>query len=164
MEHILEEFELEKDYKLNQISFGQKKKFLNAFALATNCKLLLLDEPTNGLDIPSKSIFRKVLVNSIEDDQLVIISTHQVKDIESVIDKIIIIDEGKIVFQNDSFTIPEKLQFKTFVSISDSHEVLYYEKCPGGYKVILPASVGEETDVDIELLFNAVINKTTLTI
>ncbi|HQF49000.1 MAG TPA: ABC transporter ATP-binding protein, partial [Flavobacterium alvei] len=97
MNNILKEFELDAKKNLNKLSHGQRKKFLIAFALATNCSLLILDEPTNGLDIPSKSLFRKILVSSVSDEQLVLISTHQVKDIETIIDKIVVLDEGKIV-------------------------------------------------------------------
>ena len=91
MNNILQEFELDAKKNLNKLSHGQRKKFLIAFALSTNCSLLILDEPTNGLDIPSKSLFRKVLVSSVTDEQLVLISTHQVKDIETIIDKLSII-------------------------------------------------------------------------
>lgn len=164
MERILKEFELKATDKLNEISHGQQKKFMIAFALATNSKLLLLDEPTNGLDIPSKSIFRKVLVNSVNEDQLVIISTHQVKDIETIIDNIVILEEGKVVFEKDIYSITEKLEFQKISSISDKSEVLYAEKCPGGYKAIVPATTTSETELDIELLFNAICNNTKLKI
>ena len=86
---LISKFEIDVYSKLQKLSHGQQKKAIMAFALSTNCKILLLDEPTNGLDIPSKSIFRKLLVSSIEDDQLVIVSTHQVKDIDTIIDKIV---------------------------------------------------------------------------
>ena len=164
MHSILEEFELKGTDKLNEISHGQQKKFIIAFALATNSKLLLLDEPTNGLDIPSKSVFRKVLINSINEDQLVIISTHQVKDIETIIDEIVILDEGKVVFEKDIYSITKKLEFQKVQSISDNPAILYAEKCPGGYKAIYPAKETNETDVDIELLFNAICNKSNITI
>lgn len=160
MDRILNEFELLEGDKLNGMSHGQQKKFVIAFALSSNCKLLLLDEPTNGLDIPSKSVFRKVLVNSVENDQLVIISTHQVKDIEKIIDKIVVLENGKIVFNEDTFTISEKLKFLKIQNISDENKVLYSEKCPDGYHAILPVENKlEETEIDIELLFNAICNK-----
>jgi ABC-2 type transport system ATP-binding protein len=158
MYKILEEFEIELHQNLKSISFGQQKKFVIAFALSTNCKVLLLDEPTNGLDIPSKKVFRKVLVDSIEDNQLVIISTHQVKDVETLIDKIVHIDKGRIVFEKDVFKITEKFQFKTVNSISGLSDIKYSEKCPGGYRVIMPVIENEETELDIELLFNAISN------
>lgn len=164
MNTILEEFEIKWTDKLHKISHGQQKKFIIAFALATNCKILLLDEPTNGLDIPSKSIFRKVLVSSIEMDQLVIISTHQVKDVATIIDKIVILEEGKIVFEKGILKISEKLQFKKLASVSSFPYLIYKEKCPEGYNVILPVTDNEETEIDIELLFNAIINNTTIKI
>lgn len=160
MKQILKEFELLGTQKLDSISHGQQKKFVIAFALSTNCKLLLLDEPTNGLDIPSKSVFRKVLISSVEENQLVLISTHQVKDIETVIDKIVIIEEGNLVFEKDTHTVTEKLQFRKLENLSDSKEIIYSEKCPGGYNAILPMTDNEETEIDIELLFNAISKKT----
>jgi ABC-2 type transport system ATP-binding protein len=157
MSKILENFELDETQKLQKLSHGQQKKFTIAFALATNCRLLLLDEPTNGLDIHSKSVFRKVLINAVDENQLVVISTHQVKDIESVIDKIVIIDKGEIIFENEMIPIVEKLQFKRVVSI-ENKDVFYSEKSVGGYDVIMPADNGEETLIDIELLFKAVLD------
>jgi len=162
MNRILQEFELDAKKNLNGLSHGQRKKFLIAFALSTNCGLLVLDEPTNGLDIPSKSLFRKVLVSSVTEEQLVLISTHQVKDIENVIDTILVIDGGKIVYNESVFEISQQLQFKTVPSLSDIETTIYHEKSLGGYRVIMESNEFEETDIDIELLFNAIINKVTL--
>ena len=162
MNNILQEFELDFKKNLNKLSHGQRKKFLIAFALATNCSLLILDEPTNGLDIPSKSLFRKILVSSVTDEQLVIISTHQVKDIETIIDTIVVLDEGKMVFNETVFEISQQLQFKTVASLIGIENIIYQEKCLGGYRIIEPANKLEETEIDIELLFNAITNKVTL--
>lgn len=162
MEKILREFELDPKKNINRMSHGQRKKFLIAFALATNCRLLILDEPTNGLDIPSKSLFRKILVSSVTEEQLVLISTHQVKDIETIIDNIVMLDEGEIVFNEDLFTIGQKWQFKSVASLSGISDPIYHEKCPGGYRVICAAGREDETEVDIELLFNAIVNKANL--
>ncbi len=162
MNHILKEFELDKQKNLNKLSHGQRKKFLIAFALSTNCCLLILDEPTNGLDIPSKSLFRKILVSSVSDEQLVLISTHQVKDIETIIDTIVVLDDGKIVFNETVADISQQWQFKTVSSFSEIESAVYQEKCLGGHRIIQPANTMEETEIDIELLFNAIINKITL--
>ncbi len=156
MGRILVEFELDGKSNLQKLSHGQKKKFLIAFALATRCRLLVLDEPTNGLDIPSKSLFRKILAGSLDENQLVVISTHQVKDVENLIDKIIILDNGKVIFQK---TIEEISQKVSFIS-GNSPEVsglIYSEAIPGGYRLMVPGGE-EETSVDIELLFNAITN------
>ncbi len=162
MQNILEEFELKDTDKLQQISFGQKKKFMIAFALSTNCKYLFLDEPTNGLDIPSKSVFRKVLVNSVDENQLVIISTHQVKDIENLIDDIVILNDGKIALHKDINSISEKIQFKSVANTTNFDDIIYKEKSVEGYKVMLPLKNNTETKIDLELLFNAVVSNTEL--
>ena len=162
MNNILQEFELDFKKNLNKLSHGQRKKFLIAFALATNCSLLILDEPTNGLDIPSKSLFRKILVSSVTDEQLVIISTHQVKDIETIIDTIVVLDEGKMVFNETVLDISQQWQFKTVAGLARIENQIYQEKCLGGYRIIEPANKLEETEIDIELLFNAITNKVTL--
>ena len=162
MNHILQEFELDPKKNLNSLSHGQRKKFLIAFTLSTNCSLLILDEPTNGLDIPSKSLFRKILVSSVSEEQLVLISTHQVKDIETIIDTIVVLDQGKIVYNETVLNISQQWQFKTVSSLSGLEKPVYEEKCLGGHRVILPANSDEETEIDIELLFNAIIHKVTL--
>jgi ABC-2 type transport system ATP-binding protein len=156
---IFEEFELDKSSNLNRLSHGQRKKFLIAFALASNCKVLVFDEPTNGLDIPSKSQFRKILVSSVSDEQLVLISTHQVKDIDTIIDKVVVIENGRIIYQENTDDITQKLYFDTVTSYGEAENALYHERCPMGYRVILPVVDESESSIDLELLFNAIINK-----
>jgi ABC-2 type transport system ATP-binding protein len=154
MARLLEAFELSAEASLDRISYGQKKKFLISFALATRCRLLLLDEPTNGLDIPSKAIFRKVMAGALGEGQLVLISTHQVKDVETLIDRIIILDGGKVILEKDMLQISSELQFSNSHTL-EGEDVLYSEMIPGGYKIITPQRNGNSS-VDIELLFNAV--------
>ncbi|MEM9329166.1 MAG: ABC transporter ATP-binding protein [Bacteroidota bacterium] len=154
LDQLLVDFELPAEANLQKLSYGQKKKFIISFALASKCRLLILDEPTNGLDIPSKAIFRKVMAGSLDEDQLVIISTHQVKDVENLIDRILILEEGQFVLQKDLLDLSSKLHFSRSAT-GDGEEVLYSEMVPGGYKVITPQHNGGSS-VDIELLFNAV--------
>ena len=156
---ICEEFELQLTSNLNKLSHGQRKKFLIAFALSTNCRMLVFDEPTNGLDIPSKSQFRKILVSSVTEEQLVIISTHQVKDIDTVIDKVVVIENGKMIYQENIEEITQKLYFDLVPSLTGVENVLYNEQCPLGQKIIVPATDDNESNIDLELLFNAIINK-----
>ncbi len=153
---LLKEFQLEPQQKLHQLSFGQKKKFLLAFGLATSARLLLMDEPTNGLDIPSKSQFRKVIAASVDEEQCVMISTHQVRDLQNLIDPIIIIDEGKIIFNEDIATIASVLHFETVLDIKENMQPLYYEEGIGGYAAITPNAQDKDSRLDIELLFNGV--------
>ena len=154
LQKLLSDFELPETKSLQKLSYGQKKKFLISFALSTKCKLLVLDEPTNGLDIPSKAVFRKVLAGSLSEEQLVIISTHQVKDVENLIDRILMLENGQFVMQKDLYEIASRLNF-TNSATGKGSEVLYSEMVPGGYKIITP-QVNGDSSVDLELLFNAI--------
>ncbi|OFX89962.1 MAG: ABC transporter ATP-binding protein [Bacteroidetes bacterium GWF2_33_16] len=156
MDEILVEFELQTDEKLNALSFGQKKKFLLAFALSTNCKLLLLDEPTNGLDIPSKSKFRKIIARYINDDRSFVISTHQVRDLDNILDSVIIIEKGEVVFDKTIDEIQSKLIFRKVQHLDDNLEVLYSDKELGGYNIVTKNTDAEETKIDLEMLYNAI--------
>ena len=97
LEACLKDFELSTDVKLNALSMGQKKKVFMSFALAAGTRLLLMDEPTNGLDIPSKSQFRKVVAQYMTEERTLIISTHQVHDVESLLDHILILSQQKLL-------------------------------------------------------------------
>lgn len=154
----LQEFELEKKNNLNKLSYGQKKKTLLSFGLATNSSLMILDEPTNGLDIPSKSIFRKLLAGSVTDDKCYIISTHQVRDMINLIDPVIILENGKIIFNATIEEITSKLHFGMHFQESAVADALYAERTPGGYLAVTPNVTGEETEVDLEVLFNAIVS------
>ena len=156
---ILAEFVVDPKKKLPELSYGQRKKFLIAFALASNAKLLLMDEPTNGLDIPSKSQFRKIMAASDLTDRCVVISTHQVRDLDALIDHVTVLNNGKIIFQRDIESISNTLGFEK-IADDDNRFTLYSEDIFGGKAAIMPKSlIKKETQIDLELLFNAVINE-----
>ena len=152
------EFELDEGTRLNSMSYGQMKKFLIAFGLATDCRLLILDEPTNGLDIPSKSQFRKLLAATLSEERTFLISTHQVRDMQNLIDPIIILDEGKIIFQADSIDVSRCLSVN-HQQQEPGNEALYWESVPTGYMVVQENKNGAEAQIDLELLFNTVITQ-----
>lgn len=157
---LLEEFKLDPDKKLTKLSYGQKKKVILSFGLATNSRLLILDEPTNGLDIPSKTQLRKILAGAISEDRTFIISTHQVRDLANLMDPIIVINDGKIIFQESLESINEKIQFQLVYTEPGPKDAIYAERVPGGFMTINPQNGEGEEEVDIEVLFNAVIQKT----
>ena len=157
-DEYINEFKLPRDQKLNALSYGQKKNFLLSFGLATDCKLLILDEPTNGLDIPSKSQFRKIVANAIHEDRSFIISTHQVRDMENLIDPIIILDEGKIVFFENYERISKKLSITRQAELPDNNTLVYAESYLGAYTVVTENTNMEETSMNLEILFNAVVS------
>ena len=156
LEACLKDFELSTDIKLNALSMGQKKKVFMAFALATNTKVLLMDEPTNGLDIPSKSQFRKVVAQYMTDDRTLIISTHQVHDVESLLDHILILNQQKLLLDASVADITEKYTFE-YRTPDQMEDALYAEPSLQGNAVIAPRKEGSaETQLNLELLFNAV--------
>ena len=158
-DRCLREFEIPSNRKLSKMSYGQKKKFLIAFGLSSNAQLLLLDEPTNGLDIPSKSQFRKLVAASWSEKQCVIISTHQVRDVEKLIDPILILDTGKIIFKHSLEEINRALKFSVYTHEEPKDGVLYSEKGLGGWAVMEQGPDETGGAVDLELLFNGVLSE-----
>ena len=155
-EEYINEFKISEKQKLSAMSYGQKKKFLLSFGLATDCKLLILDEPTNGLDIPSKSQFRKVVANAIHEDRSFIISTHQARDMENLIDPIIILDEGKVIFFQDYEQISKKIAITRQTELPNNGSLVYSESFLGGYTVVKENTGPEETNLNLEILFKAI--------
>ncbi|MBR3480641.1 MAG: ABC transporter ATP-binding protein [Prevotella sp.] len=159
LEACLRDFELDTDLQLQSLSMGQKKKVFMSFALATNTKLLLMDEPTNGLDIPSKSQFRKTVAQNMNDDQTIIISTHQVHDVEALLDHILMLNQRELLLNASVQEITEKYVFE-YRQPNDMEGVLYAEPTLQGNAVMARRQEGQaETQVNLELLFNAVANK-----
>ncbi|MFA5669093.1 MAG: ABC transporter ATP-binding protein [Balneolaceae bacterium] len=161
LHEILTIFEVDFSKKLSELSYGQRKKFLIAFSIASNARMLFFDEPTNGLDIPSKSQFRKVIASLDLEDRSILISTHQVRDLGMMLDHIIVIKEGTIVFNQSVEKVTQNLKFKK-IEGEHSDEYIYGERTLGGVNAILPATNGDnsELDLDMELLFNGIIQKT----
>ena len=151
------EFEIPVTKRLSAFSYGQKKKILLAFGLSTGCSLILLDEPTNGLDIPSKGQFRRLIASALTEDQTFLISTHQVRDMANLIDPIIILDNGSILFNRSLEQVQE--QVSIHVQREKPTDALYSEKGLGGYSVINRRSESIDSEIDLELLFNAVVEK-----
>lgn len=156
--NYLEEFDIPQGNKITDLSYGQKKKVLISFGLATNTKHLIMDEPTNGLDIPSKSQFRKVVSSALDPHRVILISTHQVRDLDNLIDSIIILDDSKILVHHSLDEISEKLRFTTLVTAEDDNRILYSEPSLKGYTVVMENLEQEDSRVDLERLFNAVMN------
>jgi len=156
-DRYIQEFEIPRDNSFQKMSYGQKKKVLISFGLASNAAVMLMDEPTNGLDIMSKSQFRKVMAGSLDENKCIIISTHQVKDLENLIDRITIIDEGRILFDQTIEDITRKLSFRISFDSEEVQQALYSEASLRGSAVISANTEGEESKLDLELLYKAII-------
>ena len=153
----LRDFDMNEDIHLGELSMGQKKKTFMCFALATNTSLLLMDEPTNGLDIPSKSQFRKVIASGMTDEKAVIISTHQVRDIDSLLDHVLIMDGTNLLLDASVSTICEKFCFAELGMNEPTDGALYVQPSVQGNSVILPNEYGGESKMNLEILFNAML-------
>ena len=155
-ESFLNEFQLDQSQKLTEMSYGQKKKILISFGLATNAAVTLLDEPTNGLDIPSKTKFRQMIASASDENKCIIISTHQVRDLESLIDPIIILDRNQVILNNSVEEISQKLYFGSSDTVPEN--ALYVENKMNGYAFVVPNNTGKESTINLEFLFNAAVH------
>jgi ABC-2 type transport system ATP-binding protein len=154
----LREFEMDNMLGfIDKFSHGQKKKVMIAFALATNVPLLIMDEPTNGLDIPSKSIFRKIMAAYADEQKTVLISTHQVRDLHSLIDAVSILDNGRMILNASTDVITNKLLFDVNDEKSKEGKLYYTEETPRGNYQVKENTDHIESPLDLELLFNAAV-------
>ena len=156
MQRYLDIFEMgdDMDVKLHSLSMGQKKKVFMAFAFAASTHVLIMDEPTNGLDIPSKSQFRKLVTTGMTDDKLMLISTHQVRDISDILDHVTIIDQSRVLLNTSFADVMNKVAFRP---LREGDQPLFVLQSPYGPLGAVPAEEGEETKVDLEMLFNATL-------
>ncbi|WP_320128189.1 ATP-binding cassette domain-containing protein [uncultured Sphaerochaeta sp.] len=156
-------FELDVDQNINELSFGQKKKLLLSFGLASNTALLILDEPTNGLDIPSKKQFRQIVASAMTENRTFIISTHQVRDMENLIDPLVVLHDGIVIFNDFVETVTDTYTLHLSQTEPKPGEALYFEKTLGGW-IVMQKRTDEDTSqtpIDLETLFNAIIENPT---
>ena len=153
-ETILKEFEVDPAQRMDAMSAGQLKKAWISFALACNAKYYYLDEPTNGLDIPSKAQFRKAVTKYTSEESAIVISTHQVRDLENIIDPIILLDYREVLVNASMEEISRKLFFDYGAELHPG--ALYIEQTPGGCIQVYPNVTGQESKVNVEAFFNAV--------
>ena len=108
---------------------------LLAFGLASQARLVLLDEPTNGLDIPSKSLLRRVITEALTPDRLFVISTHQVRDLGPLMDPIVILNKGRVLLNRTLAEIGAQLHMTQQSSppAKDAPNLLFSEPTVGGF-------------------------------
>lgn len=153
---ICERFDVETKSKFTRLSYGQQKKAVIALAMSLNTKILLMDEPSNGLDIPSKINLRRIISENATDEQIIIISTHQVRDLENLIDPIIILDKDGVILNSSLYEISQKLKFSIEPAKVDG--ALYCEPALNGFSAVTINKDNSETQVDLEALFNCALS------
>ena len=130
-----------------------------AFALACNTDLLLLDEPTNGLDIPSKAQFRRLIASVISENRIILISTHQTRDLENLIDNVMILDNGNLMLNASVADICRTLSFRIVPTLPKDQKILFSEPALGGVAIVTENGGEEEDQMNLEHLFNAVMHQ-----
>lgn len=156
-EQNLQDLSVDGDQKLTAISFGQQKKAMLAYALALHTRLIILDEPTNGLDITARQNLKRIISRSIDEDNTLLISTHQTHDIENLLEHLIILGKGEILVNSSLDDISARLLFAHTHQLPE--DSIYSEQDLSGYFSILPNEDEEENTPDIELLYKAVMQQ-----
>lgn len=147
--------EVDPEVRLDALSMGQKKRAFLAFALSCNTALLIMDEPTNGLDIPSKAAFRRLISGYADEERTVLISTHQVRDVDSLIDSVIVLDRQGVLLNETVERIAARL---CFGPVDRDDNPLYAEEAVQGFTGVTENVTEAESRVDLELLFNATVH------
>ncbi len=150
-------FEMDFDIHLKALSMGQKKKVFMSFALAANTSILLMDEPTNGLDIPAKSQFRKLIASGMNEDRLILISSHQVRDIDKILDHVLIMDKNRLLLDASVIDICDNLLFMESEDPSLKEEAIYHSPSVKGNYLLLENNSQQDSEINLELLFNATL-------
>lgn len=151
-------FAIDARQPLRALSFGQKKKVLISFGIASGVELLLLDEPTDGLDIPSKDNFRKILSGLVDETRMVLITTHHINDVASLLDHIVVFDQQQLLLNAPVNELSARMRSVSSTTLADA-AVLYSERIAGGYSSLLVNAPGEEGTLDLELLFKALYHR-----
>lgn len=130
-----------------------------SFALATHTSILLMDEPTNGLDIPGKSQFRKFIAAGMDDEHTIVISTHQVRDVDKVLDHILIMDKSRILLNKSVNEITYNICFSESNDQKVPEDTIYSMPSMKGNYLVSPNTYHEDTELNLELLFNATLSE-----
>lgn len=158
MQQYLQGFDLPGDLDMGALSMGQKKKVYMCIALAANTPVLVMDEPTNGLDIPSKAQFRRVVGRCMKQDRIIIISTHQVRDVEQVLDRLLVVERNRVLLNATMAQVQQRLAFSYVPFSQVPEDAVYTEDGPqGGVNVITPKTSPDDAPVNLELLFDALL-------
>lgn len=156
MEMSLKEFDMFEPRRLDSLSMGQKKKILLSFAFACNTPIVLLDEPTNGLDIPGKAAFRRLVARLATDDRLFLISTHQVRDLDTILDRVLIMNERRFLLNETIASLQENFRFISGASEAPA-DAIYALPSLSGVDYMAANEDASDTDVNLELLFEATL-------
>ncbi len=154
-QRVVDSFALSLDSPLNNGSTGERKKFYIAFGFATRCRCLFFDEPLAGLDIPSKSVFRDLLVDQIDEDRVILLSTHEPRELPSLLDAVCFLSKSHAVYTELAGLDAPVAQVVTSEKVPDA---IFTESHPHGFLSLIPRRVDNGHELDTEFLFRAFLN------
>lgn len=151
-------FAIPQDKSFAAMSLGQKKKAVIAFALATHTPILLMDEPTNGLDILGRAQFKAILSGPEHANRLVIISTHQAHDLETLMSHVLFADAGQLALSASMTTLQHALRMG--VADQADNSAIYQEAMGNQWAYVAENPEHSGDTVHLELLYKALsLNK-----
>lgn len=153
----MEMFRMNRNVFLDELSLGEKKIVFLCYAFASGAPYIIMDEPTNGLDITSRKVFRKLIASCMTPDRAIVISTHHINEISSLLDHILILDNKHIVFDHSVMETGSVLSFIESDDEDCKQQALYSMSSAYGNRMILPNTGGTDSEIDYELLFEAVL-------
>ena len=118
---LLEKMSLEKKLKVKSLSSGMLAKLKVAVTMARNAKIYMLDEPLNGIDLLARDSVMNMILTSAGEDNTLIISSHLVEELESVVDKAIFIKEAHFAGMVDV----EELRTVEGISLADKYRQVF---------------------------------------
>jgi ABC-2 type transport system ATP-binding protein len=105
---LCEFLNIEKSAKVKSLSKGNQERVLIMLTFSRNTKLYLLDEPLDGIDPLTRNKIIKTIFSKVNGESTILISTHLVKDVETLLDEVLFINEGKLIFRDYADSIREK--------------------------------------------------------
>lgn len=105
---LIKSFKIDEKSKIKELSRGEVERVLLSLCLAREAKIYLLDEPLSGIDPSTRDKIIKSIIRNYQENSLMIISTHLVREIENVADRTIFISQGKIILDEKTEVLREK--------------------------------------------------------
>lgn len=140
--------------KFTSLSYGNAIKARLAYMLALRCEVLLLDEPTVGLDFDGRGQFGRLLMECVDEDQTVVVSTHSLSEFEPLYDSVMFLRDGHLLLQASFGKISRRVM--SVVTATPPADAIYSEMRMGRCHSIVPAGEDDmDSAPDCTLLYNA---------